>query len=98
MKTRPGWRASVATSWNSVGREIDRCACPGNRQAIGVEDQIAEAELRAASLVSAARRAPQHGLHPRDELTRAEWLGDVVVGARLEAEKPVRLPRRGPSP
>ena len=45
--------------------------------------------MGAGGLVSAARRAPEHGLHPRDELARAERLGEVVVGAGLEAQKPV---------
>ena len=35
--------------------------------------------------------AAQHGLHPRDELGRGERLGEVVVGAELEAEDAVDL-------
>ena len=35
--------------------------------------------------------AAQDGLHPGDELARAERLGDVVVGAELEAEDAVDL-------
>ena len=38
-----------------------------------------------------AARAPQHGLHAADELGDAEGLGDVVVGAGLEADDLVEL-------
>ena len=37
------------------------------------------------------RRAAQHGLHAADELGDAEGLGDVVVGAGLEADDLVEL-------
>ena len=37
------------------------------------------------------RGAPQHGLHPARELADRERLGDVVVGAELEAEDLVGL-------
>ena len=35
------------------------------------------------------REAPEHGTHAGDELARLEGLGDVVVGADLEARHPV---------
>ena len=54
-----------------------------------VEGQIADAEHIRARLVAGA--ATQHGLHARDDLARAERLGDVVVGADLEADEPVDL-------
>src|SRR5205814_2375016 len=38
-------------------------------------------------LISArARSAPQDRLHPRQQLARLEWLGQIVVGAELEPD------------
>jgi hypothetical protein len=39
----------------------------------------------------AARAAPQDGAHARQQLARGEGLGDVVVGAELEADHAVDL-------
>ena len=36
-------------------------------------------------------RAAQDDVHPRDEFARAEWLGDIIVAADLEAEHAVDL-------
>jgi hypothetical protein len=51
----------------------------------GVEDE-------AAVRPWPAQRCAQDGLQPRQQLARLERLGQVVVGAQLEAR------RRGPSP
>ena len=73
------------------GREIDRGAVAVERQALGIEHEIAESQSRACGRPGVARGTPEHGLHPRHELTRAEGFGEVVVGAGFEAEQPVRL-------
>src|SRR5690625_7501007 len=39
--------------------------------------------------------APQHGPHPGDELTWAEGLGDVVIGANREPDEIGRASCRG---
>src|SRR5206468_682122 len=36
-----------------------------------------------------------HGPYPRDHLAWAEWLGDVIVGAEVEAQQLVVLGRSG---
>ncbi len=33
---------------------------------------------------AAGAGAPQHGLHPRHQLARAEWLGQIVVRAQFQ--------------
>jgi hypothetical protein len=43
------------------------------------------------AFVVGAVGAPDHRLHPGDDLARGEGLGDVVVGAELEAEHAVDL-------
>jgi hypothetical protein len=55
------------------GREIDRGACAGDREAIRVEEKIPEVKLGAGGFVSAARRAPGTAF-TRAELARAESL------------------------
>ena len=46
-----------------------------------------------ASPVAGSRTAPQHGLDARQQLARAEWLGDIVVRTAVEARHLVLLLR-----
>ena len=59
----------------------------------GVDAQLVDLErlLAGARLAPGHARAPQRRLHPRAELAQREGLGDVVVGAQLEAEDLVDL-------
>ena len=90
MKIRPGWRARVARSANSVGvRSIGRPADLGPHPR-HVERQVAGPDPSSAGR-SAGVDAAQDRPDPGDELARAERLGQVVVGAELEAEQLVQL-------
>src|SRR3954469_12495779 len=66
-----------------LGRsQIDNAIANAGLHALLVEPEVAGGD-RVAAL---GRRvdAPEHRLHARDELARAERLGDVVVGAGFE--------------
>ena len=93
VKMRPGRAASVASSWNSVG--VSSTAVP----ATSVRIRGTSSARSPARIVSAALGRPvgpaQHGAHARHQLARAERLGDVVVGAELQAERACRSRRRG---
>ena len=64
----------------------------GRDLAGAVVDQVGAGQDR----VGLAASAPDEGAHPRLELGRVERLGEVVVGAEIEARDPVghRRPRR----
>src|SRR5258708_1256805 len=34
---------------------------------------------------------PQHGAHPRQQLSEAEWLGDIVIGAEFQPNHAIDL-------
>ena len=78
-----------ASRSNSV--EVSATSAPAAwaRRAVDVDAHLADhaAPPRAGDAPGAA----QHGPHPRHELARAERLGDVVVGAQLQAEHAVDL-------
>src|SRR5262249_1865225 len=68
------------------GCEVDGPAGPRDYQPLCVQDEIAELQPGGRS----ERRSPaKDGSHSRDQLTRAEWLREVVVCSRLESEQPV---------
>ena len=70
----------------------DELAGDADRVLVGVEDDVADLDRRRAELAGAvARRPPQHGAHPGDQLAQAVRLGDVVVGTDLEADDRVDL-------
>jgi len=77
VKTRPGSRAMVATSWNSVGVRSTFRSPTVEPDDLG---------LRPRTL-----GPPEHGSHPRHEFLGAERLRDVVVRANLEAHELVGL-------
>ena len=89
MKMRPGRAASVASSRNSVGGEVDGRAGDLGPHPRHVEDDVAGADRRrpARRPLGPAQDGPDAG----DELARAERLGQVVVGAELEPEQLVEL-------
>ena len=83
VKTRPACRASVTRSWNSVGVKSIGCPSRVTRMRVRVDGRD---RRRGRRRPSASRCGPpQHGAHARHELARAERLGDVVVGADLQA-------------
>ena len=93
MKTRPGSRANVASSSNSVG--VSRTTRPS-----AVTRRLAEIDLQVAAgdaLVGDGRRvgAAQDRAHAGDQLLGAERLDNVVVGAKLEAGDPIGLVTAG---
>ena len=73
---------SFAVSFTSRPSSVTMCFVRSTT--IGPSRRIGLAAL-------AALRSPRHRAHPRHELVRAERLGDVVVGAELEAADAVRF-------
>ena len=75
-------------------RQRDALAAHRHLVTRGVETHVADLQhlvgLRDTRVV--APTAAQRGPHPRHQLTEAERLGDVVVGAHLEARRPRRSP------
>src|SRR4030095_16661398 len=49
-----------------------------------VEHQVTDPKLARNLLIRICLAAPQHGLHPSQELLRAERFGDVVISAKVE--------------
>ena len=90
----PGWRASAATSWNSVG--VRSIAAPSRDTCIRalVDDEVSAPQHVAAG--AGGIDTAQHRAHARHQLARAEWLGHVVVRAELETGEPIGFvdPRR----
>src|SRR6266849_6537039 len=56
-----------------------------------VEDEVARLVDRWGGTAARADRTAEDRLHPRDELLRPEWLGDVVVGPELKPAQDVAL-------
>src|SRR6185503_17904597 len=71
------------------GSELDgSCADPG------LHPRHVERDIRGTNDIAAPWsdiRAAEHRPDPRDELARAERLGDVIVGAELEPDQLVAL-------
>ena len=59
--------------------------------AIAIDRHVADRERGPGRGHGLGRGAPQHRRDPRDELARRERLGEVVVGAELEAEHAIGL-------
>src|SRR5205823_8089146 len=70
-------------------RQLDRLSVDGNGSSLRVEDDRTDTDD--ASSGSGGLAAAQHGLEPRDQLARAERLGEVVVRTHLQAEDPLDL-------
>ena len=86
---RPGLAARVARSVNSVG--VRSTVLPATSVRIrGTSRTTSPARMTSPGADRAIGPA-QDGLDPRDELARRERLGEVVVGAELEAEQLVEL-------
>ena len=65
-----------------LGRDVDRLAAAPQFRTLEIDLAVAEAVGRAASASAAA----QLRANARAQLAQAEWLGDVVVGAGVEAQ------------
>src|SRR2546426_8100876 len=65
-------------------REVD--ALSGAVRLVGAEVDLDVADAAGLDAGRPPARAPQDGAYPREQLGDAERLGDVVVGAELEAE------------
>src|SRR5882724_1633746 len=74
-----------------LGRQLDLAALHPDLEAIAVDLQIADLEACLLFLRVGRSPATQHRADPGDQLTGRERLGDVVVGADLEAEDLVPL-------
>jgi hypothetical protein len=109
-KASSGWPLSESMIWSRVSTRPGLCArttsrsnwCPVRSQDLAVEagDARAEVDLEAAEaqhvVVGGLRRGTaQQRLDARQQLARLERLGQVVVGAELEADDPVHAARRG---
>ena len=95
-KTFCGSRASSTSSSNSVPVSSTgwprRCTCAARQ----VDRAGRRRRSAGASAAGAAARAAQDGLQPRHQLARLEGLGQVVVGAELQADDAVHdLAARG---
>ena len=77
--------------------ELGRCQGDGFAGQVDlrgrVDAQVAEhpGGLLGVDAGHAGAGPTQHGLHPGNQLTDAERLGDIVVGADGEADEPVHL-------
>src|SRR5918994_3491845 len=88
-------------------RQLDRPAVDPRLAGPGVDLELAEAQhvLAGAACRRGLPGSPENRSHPGHDLTRGEGLGDVVVGAQLEAHDAVGLlasggehDHRGPAP
>ena len=92
LYTRPGVARERREDLELDVGEPDRLAAQATRALLEVDLQVAVLErLLEPVLRLRERGAPQHRLHPAAELAHRERLGDVVVGAELEAEHLVDL-------
>src|SRR6266542_3171178 len=67
-------------------RELHFLVADAYLAATCVDDQIAVPDLGRRQILAVRRRPAQDGLHARDELTRIERLGEVIVRSHLEAD------------
>ena len=95
FSTRFGWARKMRSRRNSA--PLSEATTPAGRHQVavhGVQPPAGEAELaavvRAAGSAAGCARA-QHDLDARQQLARVERLGQVVVGAHLQADDAVGL-------
>ena len=89
VNTRPGRFIRCAEQIELGRRHPDGCAVDEHQPAVGVDED--RADLAYPLAVRHAGRAPEDRLDPGDQLAWAERLGQVVVGAQLQAEDAVDL-------
>ena len=82
----PACATRVASSSNSLRRQLDQAALHPDLEAVAVDLEVAGLERLAARPGPSAVRAAVDRPHAGHQLARREGLGDVVVGAHLEAE------------
>ncbi len=88
--TRPRRSANVSSSLNSVAVSSISCAVDPHAMRRAIDLDRADRE-RIARRGAGSRETSQNRAHPQHELLRAEWLGEIVVGAEREAADAVRL-------
>ena len=81
VSSRPRLRTRARSSSNSVGV---RCTSSPSRRTMRPARSISSPSAWIDRLARRRRGTAQRRLQPGDELPRAERLGDVVVGARLQ--------------
>src|SRR5215212_8527412 len=74
-----------------LGRQVDRLAVTLDAPAAGVDPEATDPHRVAGHRRGGDLGAPQHGLHPRDQLAGAKRLGQVVVRTQPEPEDLVAL-------
>ena len=84
MNTRPGLPSHGCEKRELRRRQIDRVAVPGHPHPRNIEHEVARTKRFE---IARGRMAAQHGADARHQLARAERLGDVVIGAQLEADE-----------
>ena len=68
-------------------RQLDCYAAAPYRTALQVDHQITHAQQRRR--LARPFGPAQHGAHARDQFARAEGLGDIIIGAELQADQPI---------
>ena len=86
-KDSPSLPRTASSSCALGGGEIDRVRTTHDLEPRHIQREIAELYAIRGRVGTAG--PPQDGLHPRDELTWTERLGDVVVRAELETQQPI---------
>ena len=93
LKTWPGCWARKTRSRNSVGVRLSERPVAGDRGAGAVDRQVARVQHVRLCGGELAVGAAQQGADAGDQLAQVVRLGEVVVGAHLEAEDLVHLVR-----
>ena len=88
-RMRPGVRSRARSRPNSSRVRASHWPAEADALAVGVE--LEQAGRRGRSRRRHQRRAAQQRAHAGDQLARAERLGQVVVGAQLQADDAVEL-------
>ena len=89
LTTSPGRRANTLRIANARARQLDALAARASRP--GRRDRSRCRRTRGRSARRLALRAAQHRRDAREQLHQRERLGDVVVGAELEAAHAIEL-------
>jgi hypothetical protein len=87
----PGPRRERGEQVELGRRERDLGAVAQQPAAVEVEYERAQLNAGRGRGVGRPRRAPQHRVHARHQLARAEWLRHVVVGADPQPDEHVGL-------